>query len=156
MLFIKQYELLQKIPIHGGGCKVFTVLCSLGKLADSTLSVYIIKKGVVFNSDHLENSLITSQNVMDLSIGNIFFQAFLEFYIHHPAWIGLGYRMKQSNIVRKLVHSAGRQQWISTLISRQQLKMNVNSHFKIQHKNGICISPISEINHLTNVRTWVM
>ena len=52
----------KKIPIHGGGCKVFTVLCSLGKLADSTLSVYInmIKKGVVFNSDHLENSLITS------------------------------------------------------------------------------------------------
>ena len=30
-----------KIPIHGGGCKVFTVLCSLGKLADSTLSVYM-------------------------------------------------------------------------------------------------------------------
>ena len=41
MLFIKQYELLQKIPIHGSGCKVFTVLCSLGKLTDSTLSVYI-------------------------------------------------------------------------------------------------------------------
>ena len=37
MLFIKQYELLQKkIPIHGGGCRVFTVLCSLGKLADRT------------------------------------------------------------------------------------------------------------------------
>ena len=30
----------KKIPIHGGGCKVFTVLCSLGKLAESTLSVY--------------------------------------------------------------------------------------------------------------------
>ena len=42
MLFIKQYELLQKkIPIHGCGCKVFTVLCSLGNLADSTLSVYM-------------------------------------------------------------------------------------------------------------------
>ena len=69
----------KKIPIHGGGCKVFIVLCSLGKLADSTLSVYInmIKKGVVFNSDHLENSLITSQNIMDLSIRIIFFQAFL-------------------------------------------------------------------------------
>ena len=41
MLFIKQYELLQNIPIHGGGCKFFIVLCSLGKLADSTLSVYM-------------------------------------------------------------------------------------------------------------------
>ena len=47
----------------GGGCKVFTVLCSLGKLADRTLSVYsvhvlkvMMKRGVVFNSDHLENS----------------------------------------------------------------------------------------------------
>ena len=111
MLFIIQYELLQKIPIHGGGCKVFTVLCSLGKLADITLSVYInmIKKGVVFNSDHLENSLITSQNIMDLSIGIIFFQAFLEFYSDPPAWIGSGYRMEQPNILRKLVHSAGRQ-----------------------------------------------
>ena len=109
MLFIKQYELLQKIPIHGGGCKVFTVLCSLGKLADSTLSIYMIKKGVVFNSDHLENFLITSQNIMDLSIGIIFFQAFLEFYIYPPAWIGPGYRVEQPNILRKLVHSAGRQ-----------------------------------------------
>ena len=109
MLFIKQYELLQKIPIHGGGCKVFTVLCSLGKLADSTLSVYMIKKGVVFNSDHLENSLITSQNVMDLSIGIIIFQAFLEFYIHPPAWKCPGYRMEQPNILRKLMHLAGRQ-----------------------------------------------
>ena len=101
----------KKIPIHGGGCKVFTVLCSLGKLADSTLSVYInmIKKGVVFNSDHLENSLITSQNIMDLSIRIIFFQAFLEFYIHPPAWIGPAYSMEQPNILRKLVHSAGRQ-----------------------------------------------
>ena len=79
----------KKIPIHGGGCKVFTVLCSLGKLADSTLSFYMIKKGVVFNSDHLENFLITSKNVMDLSIGVIFFQAFLEFYIYPPAWRGL-------------------------------------------------------------------
>ena len=33
-----------------------------------------MKRGVVFNSDHLENSLITSQNVMDLSIGILFFQ----------------------------------------------------------------------------------
>ena len=101
----------KKIPIHGGGCKVFIVLCSLGKLADSTLSVYInmIKKGVVFNSDHLENSLITSQNIMDLSIRIIFFQAFLQFYIHPLAWIGPGYRMEQPNILRKLVHSAGRQ-----------------------------------------------
>ena len=40
--------------------------------------------------------------------------------------------------------------------------MNINSHFKamvknshikIQRKNGICVSPVSEINHLTNVRT---
>ena len=71
----------EKIPIHGGGCKIFTVLCSLGKLADSTLSIYMIKKGVVFNSDHLDNFQfrspgqfsiqITSQNVMDLSIGII-------------------------------------------------------------------------------------
>ena len=99
----------KKILIHGGGCKVFTVLCSLGKLADSTLSVYMIKKGVVFNSDHLENSLITSQNVMDLSIGIIFFQAFLEFYIHPPGWIGPGYRMEQPNILRKLMRLAGRQ-----------------------------------------------
>ena len=99
----------KKIPIHGGGCKVFTVLCSLGKLADSTLSVYMTKKGVVFNSEHLENSLITSQNVMDLSIGIIFFQVFLEFYIRPPAWIGPGYRMEQLDILRKLVHSAGRQ-----------------------------------------------
>ena len=98
----------KKIPIHGGGCKVLTVSCTLGKLAGSTSSVYMIKKGVVFNSDHLENSLITSQNVMDLSIGIIFFQAFLEFYIYPPAWIGPGYRMEQPNILRKLVHSAGR------------------------------------------------
>ena len=82
MLFIKQYELFQKNTHKWGGCKVFTVLCSLGKLADSTLSVYsvfmyfkvMMKRGVVFNSDHLENSLITSQNVMDLSIGILFFQ----------------------------------------------------------------------------------
>ena len=99
----------KKIPIHGGGCKVFTVLCSLGKLSGSILSVYMIKKGVVFNSDHLENSLITSHNVMDLSIGIIFFQAFLEFYIHPPAWIDPGYRMEQPNILTKLVHSTGRQ-----------------------------------------------
>ena len=98
----------KKIPTHGGGCKVFTVLCSLGKLADSTLSINMIKKGVVFNLDHLENFLITSQNVMDLSIGIIFFQAFLEFYIYPPAWIA-GYRMEQPNILRKLVHSEGRQ-----------------------------------------------
>ena len=40
MLSIKQYELLlRKITIQEGGCKVFTVLCSLGKLADSPLSV---------------------------------------------------------------------------------------------------------------------
>ena len=95
----------------GVDVKFSLFLCSLGKLADSTLSIYIniIKKGVVFNSDHLENSLITSQNIMDLSIGIIFFQAFLEFYIHPPAWIGPGYRMEQPNILRKLVHSAGRQ-----------------------------------------------
>ena len=89
----------KKIPIHGGGCKVFTVLCSLGKLADSTLSIYMIKKGVVFNSDHLENFLkvlITSQNIMNLSIGIIFFQAFLEFYIYPSAWIGPEYRMTNS------------------------------------------------------------
>ena len=98
----------KKIPIHGGGCEVFTVLCSLGKLAD-TLSIYVIKKGVVFNSDHLGNFLITSQNIMDLSIGIIFFQAFLEFYIYSPAWIGPGYRMEQPNILKQLVHSAGRQ-----------------------------------------------
>ena len=66
----------KKIPIHGGGCKVFTVLCSLGKLADSTLSVYMIKKGVVFNSDHLENSLITSQNVMDFVYWNYILPGF--------------------------------------------------------------------------------
>ena len=43
MLFIKQYELSKKLPINGGGgCKVFTVSCSLGKLADSTLSVYSV------------------------------------------------------------------------------------------------------------------
>ena len=86
----------KKIPIHWGGCKVFTVLCSLGKLAQSTLSIYMIKKGVVFNSDQLENFLITSQNIMDLSIGIIFFQAFLEFYIYPPAWIGPGYRVGSS------------------------------------------------------------
>ena len=34
----------------------------------------MMKRGVVFHSDHLENSLITSQNVMDLSIGILFFQ----------------------------------------------------------------------------------
>ena len=33
-----------------------------------------MKRGVVFHSDHLENFLITSQNVMDLSIGILFFQ----------------------------------------------------------------------------------
>ena len=69
----------------------------------------MIKRGVVFDPDHLENSLITSQNVMDLSFGILFVQAFLEFYIHPPAWIGPGYRMEQPNVLRKLVHSAGRQ-----------------------------------------------
>ena len=111
MLFMKQYELLQKkYPYMGVDVKFSLFYVAWEKLADSTLSVYInmIKKGVVFNSDHLENSLITSQNIMDLSIGIIFFQAFLEFYIHPPAWIGPGYRMKQPNILRKLVHSAGR------------------------------------------------
>ena len=40
ILSIKQYELLvRKITIQEDGCKVFTVLCSLGKLADSPLSV---------------------------------------------------------------------------------------------------------------------
>ena len=34
----------------------------------------IDEEGCGFNSDHLENSLITSQNVMDLSIGILFFQ----------------------------------------------------------------------------------
>ena len=33
------------------------------------------------------------------------------------------------------------------------VKMNVNSHFKHQRKNGECVSPISEIDHLTNVTT---
>ena len=101
----------KKVPIHGGGWKVFTVSCSLGKLADSTLCLHVLmvmmKRGVVFNSDHLENSLVTSQNVVDLSIGIQFFQAFLEVYIHPPAWIGPGYRMEQTNVLRKLVHSAG-------------------------------------------------
>ena len=36
-----QLSFYKKIPIHGGGCKGFTVLCRLGKLADSTLSVYM-------------------------------------------------------------------------------------------------------------------
>ena len=36
--------------------------------------LFTMKRSVVFNSDHLENSLITSQNVMDLSIGILFFQ----------------------------------------------------------------------------------
>ena len=40
MLFIKQYELLQKMPYMGVDVN-FTVLCSLGKLADSPLSVYL-------------------------------------------------------------------------------------------------------------------
>ena len=40
MLSIKQYELLlRKITIQEGECKFFTVLCSLGKLADSPVSV---------------------------------------------------------------------------------------------------------------------
>ena len=40
MLSIKQYELLlRKITTQEGECNVFTVLCSLGKLADSPLSV---------------------------------------------------------------------------------------------------------------------
>ena len=60
-----------------------------------------MKRGVVFNSDHLENFLITSQNVMDLSIGILFFQ-------ESPGnststllqWIGPGYRMEQPNIPR--------------------------------------------------------
>ena len=52
----------------GVDVKFFTVLCSLGKLVNSTLSIYMIKKAVVFNSDYLDNFLITSQNVMDLSI----------------------------------------------------------------------------------------
>ena len=72
-----------------------------------------MKRGVVFNSDHLENSLITSQNVMDLSVqywnsilpGNTWNFTSV---IHPPAWIGPGYRMEQPNVLRKLVHSAGR------------------------------------------------
>ena len=66
-----------------------------------------MKRGVVFNSDHLENSLIASQNVMDWN--SILPGKDLEFYIHPPAWIGPGYRMEQPNVLRKLVHSAGRQ-----------------------------------------------
>ena len=46
---------------------------------------------------------------MDLSDGILFFQEDLELYIHPPGWIGPGYRMEQPNILRKLVHSAGRQ-----------------------------------------------
>ena len=43
MLFIKQYEIFQKNTHKMGvGCKVFNVLCSLGKLADRTLSVYSV------------------------------------------------------------------------------------------------------------------
>ena len=108
MLFTKQYELLQKIPIHGGGCKVFTVLCSIGKLADSPLSVYLrLWWSMVFNPDHLENSLITSQNVMDLIYWNSILPGktlnFTSTLLH-------GYKMKQPNVLRKLVHSAGRKQ----------------------------------------------
>ena len=41
ILILPHPTLLQKeIPIHRDGCKVFTVLCSLGKLADSQLSVF--------------------------------------------------------------------------------------------------------------------
>ena len=45
----------------GGGCKVFIILCGLGKLKDSPLSVSL-KGSMVFNSDLLANSLLTSQN----------------------------------------------------------------------------------------------
>ena len=64
----------------GGGCKVFTVLCSLGirKVGRQHIiclqCVHVLKvmmkRGVVFHSDHLENSLITSQNVMELVYWN--------------------------------------------------------------------------------------
>ena len=68
-----------------------------------------MKRGVVFNSDHLENSLTTSQNVMDLSIGILFFQE-SPGILHPPSCMDRpGYRMEQPNILRKLVHSAGRQ-----------------------------------------------
>ena len=88
---------------------LFYVAWESWQTAHYPLYINMIKKGVVFSSHHLENSVIISQNIMDLSIGIIFFQAFLEFYIHPPAWIGPGYRMEQPNILRKLVHSAGRQ-----------------------------------------------
>ena len=67
-----------------------------------------MKRGVVFHSDHLENFLITSQNIMDLSIGILFFQE-SPGILHPPScMVGPGYRMEQPNILRKLVHSAGR------------------------------------------------
>ena len=44
---------------------------------------------------------------MDLSIGILFFQESLEFYIHPPPWIGPGYRMEQPNVLGKLMHLAG-------------------------------------------------
>ena len=46
---------------------------------------------------------------MDLSIEILFFQESPGILHHPPAWIGPGYRMEQPNILRKLVHSAGRQ-----------------------------------------------
>ena len=71
-----------------------------------------MKRSVIFNSDHLENSLITSQNVMDLSIGILFVQE-IHGILHPPSCMDRpwspGYRMQQPNILRKLVHSAGRQ-----------------------------------------------
>ena len=83
MLFIKQYELFQKkIPINGGvdvKFSLFYVAWESWQTAHYLFTVLdvlkvMMKRGVVFNSDHLENSLITSQNVMDLSIGILFFQ----------------------------------------------------------------------------------
>ena len=45
-----------------------------------------MKRSVVFNSDRLENSVITSQNVMDLSIGILFFQE-IPGISHPPSWM---------------------------------------------------------------------
>ena len=48
-----------------------------------------MKRGVVFNSDHLENSVITSQNVMDLLVRGL--ERGHMHPPHIPAWLIFSY-----------------------------------------------------------------
>ena len=72
----------KKLPINGGVDVKFSLFYIVWESWQTAIiflqCVHVLKvmmkRGVIFNSDHLENSLITSQNVMDFSIGILFFQ----------------------------------------------------------------------------------